>query len=347
MDETEYKLMTEELKKELTDNKKKVRINEEKAELVRLNSLEHQAMRTFGFSLIPYISLIVTTCANDNFAAMTGATISDEFLPSVFMLSSLGIGTVINKIFKQNSKKRALFESFSEAKTDTEKIYERVKYTIEQEKALNRNKALEKAMNSIKTEQTLLEELSEKYEFYKKNISNSEEEVQKDLEKLSAFLEEKYNLLDIYSTQKILHEVSWKSRTKGIVVIEGLMKSFLSVFYELPLYSIPIMASYDYIHFGSFNSVVAGVTAPLVLCSGTAMGYKLKNSADYKKAFNNINPSLGEYSLPEKIGDAFEEQQNIDKKIDSTIKEIAAILSGIQEYKRNLELLSNRGLSII
>jgi hypothetical protein len=133
MNVTEYKLMTEELKKEFTDNKKKVQINEEKAELVRLNSLEHQAMRTFGFSLIPYISLVVATCANDNFAAMTGATISGEFLPSVFMLSSLGIGTVINKIFKQNSKKRALFESFSEAKTDTEKIYEIVKYTIEQE----------------------------------------------------------------------------------------------------------------------------------------------------------------------------------------------------------------------
>ena len=55
MDETEYKLMTEELKKELTDNKKKVQINEEKAELF----ITAHKQELFDGHFVPFFALFM------------------------------------------------------------------------------------------------------------------------------------------------------------------------------------------------------------------------------------------------------------------------------------------------
>lgn len=338
MNEQEYKLTMKELEKELKENIDIMETNGEKARLVRVNSLEVKALSTLTFSLIPYVGLTFAMLSNDNLAAMTGSVVPGEFIPALFMVGSVGIGTAIRKILENKNNNKERFESFSDSKTETEKTLERVKYIIEKEKALNRKKAIQRAMDSIEADQNVLRKLSE---ISRKDVSSNVLEVQKELEQLTSLLEEKFNELDILSTQRVLHEKTWKTRTEGRYNLDAVVNGLLGGMMTMGYYVIPISGLSAQNHYGSTASSVAALLTSFVVGGGAFMGYKVKNNFDYMKAFNNINATLGEKSLPETLENAYEEYQNIEIKIDSIIKEIAAILISIQEKKRTLESLSS------
>ena len=341
MTEQEYKLTMDELGKEYKENYGIALKNAEKAGLVRVNSLEVKTMSTLMFSLIPYLGFSFAMMSSDNLAAMTGSVMPGEFIPAVLMVGSLVGGTIIRKIYEHNSENKERFESFSDSKTETERVQERFEYLIEKEKAENRKKAIKMAMDSIEADQNLLNRLTEKYEVRKKNIPSSALEVQTELEQLTSVLEEKLNELDVLSIQSVLHDKTCEARLEKGNNGELLRYSLLSGLLTSVYYTVPTMGMSEHVHYGSTVSSVAALASAFVIGSGAVIGFSAKKRSDYMKAFNDINATLGEDSLPETLTSTYEERQTIVTKLESTINEVAAILINIEETKRTLESLYN------
>ncbi len=344
MKEQDYKLTMSELEKEYKENYDKIEINGEKAGIVRANSFENKAMSTLVLSLLPYVGLTFAMITNDNLASMTGSVVPMELAPAVFMVGAFGVGTLARKIYEHKSKNKERFESFSDAKTETEKTVERIKYLIEKEKAWNRKKAIIMAMDLIEADQNVLRKLSEKYEVSKKEVSSSALEVQKELDQLTSLLEDKFKELDILSTQRVLHEKTWEARSNSKISRDTAVTSLFGGMLTMMYYTIPCVN--EKIHFSSNASALAVILTTFAIGAGATIGYKAKINSEYMKAFNSINSTLGEDSLPETITDAYEEQHNIEVRIGSTIKEVAALLVNIQEAKRTLESLSSNSNEI-
>lgn len=191
---------------------------------------------------------------------------------------------------------------------------------------------LKQTINSLCSKQEILNSLVSSYDIKDRNIPETEEDSKKIIEDFSTLLEEKYNDLDLLTVQKVLHEKFWRVRTKSQKVIDviaaGLMGGFLTMMYgELPLLMLK-----EYIT----SLGLVSLLGPFVIGTIGVSGYMIKRGKDYTKAFYNLN-KLGENSLPVNIKDAYEEQQEIDSKIESKIKEISTMEMQLQEQKRLME----------
>lgn len=320
----------EELKKEIQKNNKQIVKSDERKRMASVNQFEHKITVTRAFSLLPYLGLLLlmTLLAEKGILPSLVGTI-----PFIIIGNSLGVGTIGSKILEWKFKIKERLKKFTTAKTQSEKIQEEVKYTIDMEKANNRNIAIKQTINSLRSKQEILNSLASNYDIKDKNIPETEEDSKKIIEDSSTLLEDKYNELDLLTVQKILHEKFWRVRTKSQkvidVIVAGLMGGFLTMMYgELPLLMLK-----EYITSLGLVSLIG----PFVIGTVGVSGYMIKRGKDYAKAFNNLNNKLGENSLPVNIKDAYEEQQEIDSKIESKIKEISTMEMQLQEQKRIME----------
>ena len=117
------------------------------------------------------------------------------------------------------------------------------------------------------------------------------------------------------------------------IIISGMMGAILTTTFV----EIPIIIVRDYITSLGWMSLFT----PLIIGTMGASGYMIKRNKDYMKAFNNLNNELGENSLPNKINEAYEEQQYIDFQIENKIREISIVESHLQERKRIIESFPN------
>ena len=331
----------DELQEAIKRNNQLIAVSDERTRMARVNQFENKFGTTLGFSMAPYLGIFVLFAILTSNGTMTSITntIPVESLPLIITGSSLGIGTIGRKIIEWKFKTKERFKSFTTAKTQYEKIQEEIKYAVELEKANNRNKAIQETLNSLSSNQSILNSLSNRYDISDKNVPQTIEESKKIVDELSMILNDKYNELDVLTTQKVLHEKFWKVRTKGQsstdIMIAAMMGGMLSMLYvDMPF--IFMQMSETLTNF-SFSSSLMGVFAPLVAGMAGISGYMIKRNKDYIRVFNNLNNDLNENALPEKIKEAREEQQDIDAKIESKIREISIAEAQLQEQKRIME----------
>ena len=334
----DFKKTNEELQEEIKKNNKQIAVSDERTRMAKVNQFEYKFGTTLGFSMVPYfveIILFTIFTSNGTMASITN-TIPVESLPLIITGSSLGIGTIGRKILEWKFKIKERFKSFTTAKTQYEKIQEEIKYAVELEKANNRNKAIQETMDSLNSNQSILNSLSNRYDINDKNVPQTIEESKKIVDELSMLLNEKYNELDVLTTQKVLHERFWKVRTKGQpsmdIMMSAMMGGLLSMMYvDMPFIMMGISETLTY---NSLPAALITCFAPLVAGITGVSGYMIKRNKDYMKVFNNLNNDLDENALPEKIKEPSEEQQDIDAKIESKIREISVAGTQLQEQKR-------------
>lgn len=335
----DFNKTNEELKAEIQKNNEQINISDERKRMSNANQFEYKAMATIAFSLFPYLGLLILVgvlTKNGIMASITG-TIPAESFPFIMAGSSLFVGTIGRKILEWKFKTKERLKKFTTANTQSEKIQEEVKYTIELEKAKNRNKAIQQTMDSISSNQSILNSLSSRYDIDDSTISQTEEEVKKRVEDLSILLKNKFAELDVLTTQKILNEKFWRVRTKGQKVIDIIMSGMMGGFLTMMYGEMPILIVRDYISSLGLMSLFT----PLIIGVAGVSGYMIKRNKDYMNVFNNLNNELGENSLPDKISEAYEEQQDIDSKIENKIREISIVESQLQEHKRIMESFPN------
>lgn len=337
----DFKKTIEDLQEEIKRNNEKIAVSDERTVMAKINQFEYKFGETLFFSTIYYLGLfaLFTTFTSNGIMASITNTISVESLGLIITGSSLVIGTIGRKIFEWRFKTKERFKSFTTAKTQYEKILEEIKYAVELERANNRNKAIQKTIDSLSSNQSILNSLSNWYDINEKNVPQTIEESKKTVDKFSILLNEKYNELDVLTTQKVLHEWFWKIRTKGKpsidIIVSAMMGGLLSMMYvNTPFIMMGISKTLTY---NSLPSALMTCFAPLVAGITGVSVYMIKKNKDYMRVFNNLNNDLNEKALPGKIKKPSEEKQDIDDKIESKIREISIAGAQLQEQKRIME----------
>ena len=333
----------EELKKELeseaVENNDRIKLCEGRMRIANANSFEYKATNILGFSLLGYlITFLLSSIIFKNLSIPVLA------YQTMVITSSIGLGTLFtNSLFKKYKIKERL-KMFSESKTDIEKLQEEVNYQIELEKACNRNKVIKETLDTINSTESMVNELSNKYNITEKYSSKSKDEIEKSIEEISNLIKEKYNELDILSSKKVLHDRFWKNRSKFDKTINLIAYSLIAGVFASGIIGIPFI---------TFNSIAAGSTIlaktlsvfwPLVIGSMGTFVYFLQRNKDYEKVFNNYNSQLEDEALPDTFGknyDASDENSEIKALIEKQVRDISTAIIKLNDEKEALEVKEN------
>ena len=335
MNTENFNKTNEELKTEFQKNNEQIKISDVRKKLSYVNQLEYKVIETIAFSLVSYICLLIlfAILTKNGIISSLIKTIPAESFPFILAGSSLCVGTIGRKILEWKYKTKERLKAFTTADTQVEKIQEEMKHTIELEKTKNRNKTIQQTMDLLSSNQSVLKSLSSN----DKEIAQTKDDVKKRIEDLSTLLKNKYAELDVLTTQKVLHEKFWRVRTKSQKVMDIIISGMMGAILTTTFVEIPIIIVRDYITSLGWMSLFT----PLIIGTMGASGYMIKRNKDYMKAFNNLNNELGKNSLPNKINEAYEEQQYIDFQIENKIREISIVESHLQEHKRIIESFPN------
>lgn len=320
----------EELKSKISKNNKQIYINDERKRMAMANRFEDKAGETIVFSILPYLGFFGLSCQlikNEMFLSFLETIHADSF-PLLLIGSSIGAGTIGRKILEWKFKIKERLHAFTTAHTQADLIQEEVKYTIELEKIKNRNLAIEQSINLLNLNQDALNSLAERYDIKDKTIPQTEEEAKENAKKLSILLENKYQELDLLTTQKILHEKFLNKQN----ILKDIMISLYVGILTLFLYILPFFIITNYI---TSPNVFIPLWAPLFIGIAAPGGYMIKKIKDYKKAYYKLKSELNSV-FPDQLK-MLEKQENIDSKIENTIKEISSSEIQLQEQKRIIE----------
>lgn len=321
MKNSEFEISNKKLKKLLTKNYEQIDINEEKARMVMVNGLDHKVLTTLSFAAITYIALFLVSASLTH---VFGTGVIANIFPGVtypiaFIGSSLGVGILGENLLAKKNQTKKKFKSFSNAKTQSEKLYEEACYLIEAEKAKNRNKVIDEVVRRLDLE----------YSNEGLNINENS---------LFGKVQEGYERLDILSTKRVLCDNFFMMRDSFQRKTQILIVPILSIILTTLIVGLPTMFIKDSLFIDSslINSVIMNLPFGVGVL-GTAT-YMLKRNSDYKKSFNRLNDLLGENALDDKLSkfeDLFEEDKKIKDLIQSEIISISTLLVKLYENDLN------------
>ena len=316
--------MIKELYDEIKDNNKKIDEYDERVMLSNANRFDNKVIDTFLFSIFPYFGGIVSLLILAKNGIIT--SIPSEILSFTVVGTSLGVGAIGNKILDWKFKIKEKLKTFTNASSDYELLKEEIKNTLESEKLRNRNRVIEIIKDFIDMAPT-------RYNVEDGAISQNKENVEKRIEKLSRDLEEKYNELDVLTTQEVLHEKFLKLRcgqNSLNTISKGMIGGLLAMSYvALPFITLNIVSTY--------STSLLTILSPFIIGIVGSSGYIIKKIKDSRIVFNELNAELGEYALSDKIKDSSKERLDIDKKINDKIKEICIIRLQLKEENSSME----------
>lgn len=329
----ELKKITQKLKDTKDENYNKISMYYNKYRIVSENQKDYQLMKTLTFSTFPFFVMIITLMLNDTLTINLLNTIPPLTLPIITIAGSLTIGSTINKILNKKSKIKEKFKNFSKSKTEIEKLEEELNYKIKLEKLKNRNIIIEDILDNIESKITILENISSNID---KDEIKTEEELRITINELSKILNEKYNKLDILTTQKVLSNRFYKIRQKGQKILDIPMIVMLSGLIATVFTTLPFIVTHTEEYIPFFKKEILLISS---LTIGPVIGvtYYLKKNSNENKVFNKINKTLGNNALSEKENNLYSEKAQIKKVINQLLSEIITTKIMLIEHKQALE----------
>lgn len=335
------------IKKELynrgKDNSTKIRDYDEKMRMCRVNQKDYQIGNSLPLASIFYflpIFILMFLDGNIDLSIITNV-IPAFTVPILLIGGSLSIGTIISKLLNKKYKTKERFKSFSNAKTEVEKLEEEIKNQIELEKLNNRNKIINYVIEDLEDNVSILSKISDRYTITHRNLSQTKEETTDNITKISSLLEEKYKELDVLITKKVLHENFWRIREKFQRIADPLLITLGGSIGIMMLATLPFITAETLLSSCSILEKDIMFISSLV-CGGIAPNiYLIKRNKDKKNVFNNINKTLGDNSLPEKIKSAHDEERELKSLIEKEIREISLAEIQLIEQKEVLERITS------
>lgn len=327
--------INEELKNRIQKNNEQINIYDERIRLSSVNQFEYKAIITIIFSLLSFFTLLFLPeiLTKSGIIASLTRAIPTESFSLIITGCSLCVGTIGRKILERKFKIKERLKQFTTANTQSEKLQEEVKYTVELEKAKNRNKVIQQTLDLLNSNQSILNSLSHRYDMNDRTMPQTLEENKKGVEDFSKLLKDKYTELDILTTKKILNENFWKVRTKGQKVKDTMMTGMLGGLFTMIYGNLPHLIVMGYIP----SSGLMPLFTPFIAGFMGAIGYMIKRNKDYIHVFNNLNNELGENALPDEIKEEYEKHQDTDAKIENKIRDISKNEIKLYELKRIME----------
>ena len=329
-----YQKTKEELEKEKKNNQEKMNEYDEKSRMAQVNKFEYKIGLILGISALSYFFLFIlpTLLTSNSLISSLVLILPGEGVSGIIIGASLIVGTMGLKVIQKINKLKKRFTSFSNARTETEKLEEQVTYSIELEKVYNKKCAIKETIDSLMINQMI--SLSTKNE---KKISQPHKETKNTVLALSKLLREKQEELDVLVTKQTLHEMFWKiNRSKADKFFDILASAGIASLLSIFIFMAPMISELV-----TYQSVLTSVLAPFIVSAVITSGYMIKRNRNYTKAFHNLNKKLGKNALSNNKKTVYEEEKGLSKSISAKIKEVSMILLELQEQKRILESFTN------
>ena len=322
-----YQKTKEELEKEIKNNQEKMNEYDEKSRMAQVNKFEYKIGLILGISALSYFFLFIlpTLLTSNSLISSLVLILPGEGVSGIIIGASLIVGTMGLKVIQKINKLKKRFTSFSNARTETEKLEEQVTYSIELEKVYNKKCAIKETIDSLMINQMI--SLSTKNE---KKISQPHKETKNTVLALSKLLREKQEELDVLVTKQTLHEMFWKiNRSKADKFFDILASAGIASLLSIFIFMAPMISELV-----TYQSVLTSVLAPFIVSAVITSGYMIKRNRNYTKAFHNLNKKLGKNALSNNKKTVYEEEKGLSKSISAKIKEVSMILLELQEQKR-------------
>lgn len=270
-------------------------------------------------------------------------------MPSVFGLSpfvsfplvTIGSTLIASSILSYNAFKKLKFKlnKVSGAKTQEEILLEKTKYEIEVEKLTNKNRAIEKAVESLSKEESMINNLNGNYEVMEKQMPRLE--IIRDIDDIDKTINHKEEDINLLTTQNYLINRFYNVRSRINGFYDHSVPSMMTSILTLASLSLPMALVGAYNDFTLYhpninlvNFVLTSILTPLIL-SITGSTLYIKNlSSKEKKVFREINSSLNENAISEKEQT---DELKIEKKLNSKITELSKTILEEVRTKRMLE----------
>lgn len=336
------------IKKELyeksKDNYNKIRDYDERMRMSKVNQKDYKIGTTLAASTLPYfVTIFILMFLDGNVdSSFLSNIVSPYVIPIILIGGSIGIGTILNKLINKKYKTKERFKSFSKSKTEVEKLEEEIRNQIELEKLKNRNKVINSVIENLEDNVSILSKISDKYTVTCRNISQTKEETIDSITKITELLEEKYQELDILVTKKVLHDNFWRVRNQYQKGFDLSLVSFGSGLGTMMVTTLPfIVADNLWLNRTLLQNNTMFISS--LLGGAIVPGFYWINRANNRqRAFNNINQTLGDNALPKNITDAQEEEIDLKRSIERTIREISLVEVELLEQKEVLERISEK-----
>ena len=336
----------QELQEQIDNNNQQNLVNDERSRMARANQFSTKAEETITFSILPYLGLNAASMFlfyNGTMAHIT-STIPPESIPLIITGGSLVLGNLTRILIDKRFQIVERIKSFSKAKTESEKIEEQIRYEIEQEKIKIRNRAIERAIKTIRENQEKRESLSQDYIISNKNMPLSTEEAKTRIEELSNIINQKFKGLDIKTTRLVLNNNYNKIKTGLDDTFETSAYAMISGATVMMYYSIPVISMSGLMGEQNMVASATSVLGPLAVGTVGSAAYLKKNKKDLDQALNRINDSLGNDKISR--DKSFDYKLSLALDVDRKVEEVSSLIVDIYIQKRALEkFIVNQSIS--
>lgn len=330
MTDEEFKKSKNELDK-LKIKKEQIKINEDKLKVLKANGLENKSLTIVYLSSLAYFILsLISMVLNNTLASIFPGAI----YPTVLIGTSICVGAIGKNLIYKKYKIEDRLKSFTNARTEAEKIEEAVLSQIEIDKLNNKNKVIDEAIEALTKEKETINKISGKYNISDKT-TYSNEEVKNNIDKLSETIKKQYNELDELSTNKVLYEkfftveekLERRMRAMMVAMITGVTTAAMS----LP----PLLLVKDTIQSASILTSLMLSLTPMITGIIGGSAYMLKRNNDQKKAFKSLKKKLN--LKEENLNKNIENKEELEEAIKKQIKNISLNEIELQENMRYLD----------
>ena len=330
MTDEEFKKSKNELDK-LKIKKEQIKINEDKLKVLKANGLENKSLTIVYLSSLAYFILsLISMVLNNTLASIFPGAI----YPTVLIGTSICVGAIGKNLIYKKYKIEDRLKSFTNARTEAEKIEEAVLSQIEIDKLNNKNKVIDEAIEALTKEKETINKISGKYNISDKT-TYSNEEVKNNIDKLSETIKKQYNELDELSTNKVLYEkfftveekLERRMRAMMVAMITGVTTAAMS----LP----PLLLVKDTIQSASILTSLMLSLTPMITGIIGGSAYMLKRNNDQKKAFKSLKKKLN--LKEENLNKNIENKEELEEASKKQIKNISLNEIELQENMRYLD----------
>lgn len=268
-----------------------------KKEVVKNSKLSERLFATCGFCMLPLIAFY--TLIN----IFNPSLITSKITLGILAGSSLSFGLISNYIVEKNFLKiKQKLKEFSDSKTEQKLLEEETRYQIVYEIAKNRNLAIDKALETLDTEEEREVNIEE---IESKNI---------DLE-----LQKLNNDLMILTRKKILANKFWRYRSKVQPIVECFIFSII----------VATLIS-TILTFATSSLLAIFAPFPASLLVGTI--FTAKATKENRRVYNKLNEELRYDALPKKRN--YEKEKEFQVEIDKIIDSICNLYVESIDYNK-------------
>jgi len=333
MDIGDLKLINENIISEIKKNNELIQTKkEEKSKIPKINALKTKINNIAKYFIGTYVFLNLLLLIGG--ATLLTSLVPASFSPFIVGITSMGIGCSIERI--TNKDKKSNQSIFSLFKNRFKNYKKRVDYSLEIEKLKNKNTVMKQVKELINTNPVFIKMYTND-DF----MTNSKEESEEKIKKISTNLKEKYNEIDKLTTKKVLIKYFWECLTKNQLFEDIMLAGYQGTIFSMICCYLPLIVFKDYIVLSSAIAHILPIIGPIILGFAGGSAYVLKRNKDYQKVFDEVNNEYDDL-FPEKI-----ENPNLEIKIanlymNKTLKELFVAESQLRVQEKVLESFTRK-----